>query len=466
MTNDRQVITVWVHHHGGSGTEPLMEQLTSRGIRLVERSPETERFGGLFIVDAIDTQALELLRAYSKGGRSRVFALGMGGELLRSEHLWAVLASGASDAGNWNSGLLKAEDLTERFRRWEDIETILRSPLVANNLVGSCSCWHMFLRRVIEAACYSCSSILLSGQSGTGKELLARLIHTLDRREDKGELIVLDCTTIQAELSGSEFFGHEKGSFTGAISRRDGAFALADKGTLFLDEISELPLPLQAKLLRVIQEGSYKRIGGNTWHETNFRLLCATNRDLDLLMEEGLFRRDLYYRIATWTANVPPLSDRREDIPELVRYFARQLCADGKDVCLDAPVEQYLFERVYHGNVRELRQVISRIMLRHVGGGAVTVGTLDPDDVPRGDAKHTSGTTGGLEDSVRQLLVKGTGLKEIGKMAENAALSIVLDEENGRLGDAAMRLGLTRRALELRRAGNGQRKPFKKNGGP
>src|SRR6185295_226461 len=147
-----------------------------------------------------------------------------------------------------------------------------------------------------------------------GKELLARVIHALDPRPDKGELVVLDCTTIVPELSGSEFFGHERGAYTGAVGPRDGAFALAHGGTLFLDEIGELPLALQAQLLRVVQEGTYKRVGGNAWHKASFRLVCATNRDLKEEVARGRFRGDLYHRLATNASRLPPLRDRVEDI--------------------------------------------------------------------------------------------------------------------------------------------------------
>src|SRR4029077_5747912 len=144
--------------------------------------------------------------------------------------------------------------------------------------------------------------------------IVARLIHLLDARPNKRDLVVLDCSTVVPELSGSEFFGHERGAFTGALTERHGAFALANGGTLFLDEIGELPLPLQAQLLRVVQEHSYKRIGGNKWHRTDFRLVCATNRDLLGLVCGGEFRADLYYRIASFVCKLPALRERAEDI--------------------------------------------------------------------------------------------------------------------------------------------------------
>src|SRR5262249_683962 len=149
------------------------------------------------------------------------------------------------------------------------------------------------------------------GESGTGKELIARLIHDLDSRPGKPPLVVVDCTTIVPGLSGSEFFGHERGAFTGAINTRDGAFALANGGTLFLDEIGELPQPMQAELLRVIQERKYKRVGSNAWQHTDFRLVSATNMDLESGVAKGAFRGDLYYRIAGWVCRTPPLRERK-----------------------------------------------------------------------------------------------------------------------------------------------------------
>src|SRR5262249_53288499 len=161
-----------------------------------------------------------------------------------------------------------------------EVREVLDSPLVRQNLVGESTAWKRFLSDVIEATLFSQASILLIGESGTGKELISRLIHTLDRRPDKKKLIIVDCTTIAPELSGSELFGHERGSYTKAIQSREGAVALANGGTLFLDEVGELPLNLQAELLRVLQEGTYKKVGSNSWQRSNFRLICATNKDL------------------------------------------------------------------------------------------------------------------------------------------------------------------------------------------
>ena len=224
-----------------------------------------------------------------------------------------------------------------------------------NVLVGKSARWRSVVRSVVEVAAFSQASVLITGESGTGKELVARLIHDLDRRRNKGEFVVVDCTTIVAELSGSELFGHERGAFTGAVSARDGAFAIANGGTLFLDEIGELPLPLQARLLRAVQEHTYKRVGSNTWHPTDFRLICATNRNL--MTPDGHFRADLYYRIAGWLCRTPPLRERKEDILHLARHFLAQLDAAKPALDSDEPVRRIPALARLPGNLRDLRRL-------------------------------------------------------------------------------------------------------------
>src|SRR5262249_42130067 len=157
---------------------------------------------------------------------------------------WKLLEAGATDVLNWDEISKPPSELAERFERWATIEQILHSPAVQDTLVGQSHTWIAVLRDVIEIAYFTESAILITGETGTGKELIAHLIHTLDRRPGKRDLVVLDCTTVVPELSGSEFFGHERGAFTHAVATREGAFALADGGTLFLDEVSELPSAL------------------------------------------------------------------------------------------------------------------------------------------------------------------------------------------------------------------------------
>jgi transcriptional regulator with GAF, ATPase, and Fis domain len=233
----------------------------------------------------------------------RVLALATAGSVLEAGDSWRLLHSGAAEALAWSEGQAKADDIKARLERWTAIDELVESRSVRELLVGYSPSWRTLMRRIVEAARFSRAPVLLTGESGTGKELLARVLHLLDerafsQRTNRHELVTLDCTTIVRELSGSELFGHERGAFTGAVGPREGAFALADGGTLFLDEIGELPLHLQAQLLRAVQEKTYKRVGGNVWQTTDFRLVCATNRDLADAATKGEFRLDLYYRIA------------------------------------------------------------------------------------------------------------------------------------------------------------------------
>ena len=279
---------------------------------------------------------------------------------------------------------------------------------------------------------------------------MCRLIHELDARTVKRDFVVLDCTTIVPELSGSEFFGHEKGSFTGAVAARNGAFALADEGTLFLDEVGELPLPLQAELLRVVQEHTYKRVGGSVWQTTNFRLVCATNRELERERDEGRFRADLFYRISGWTFHLPPLHERREDILPLVRHFLREYLSSSPE--LDDAVSQHLMRRTFRGNIRELRQICARIAHRHVGPGPITVGDLGSDLAGAVEVGEDDWCDQSFHRSIGKAVAMGVGLKEIGRMAEDVAVRLAVHSESGSLQHAARRLGVTDRALQLRRA--------------
>jgi transcriptional regulator with GAF, ATPase, and Fis domain len=264
-------------------------------------------------------------------------------------------------------------------------------------------------------------------------------------------LVVVDCTTIVPELAGSEFFGHERGAFTGAIAARDGAFALADGGTLFLDEVGDLPLGLQAQLLRVVQEGTYKRVGGNTWQRTNFRLVAATNKDLQQAVASGAFRRDLYYRIAGVTCQLPSLRERTDDILRLARHFMQQLRSDTEAIDLDDLVREYLLSRTYSGNVRDLKQLMTRIVYRHVGSGPITVGDIPEEERPAMESLHDRSDQL-FEQAIRRALVSGVGLKDISRAVTEAAIRIAVRDEEGNLQRAARKLGVTDRALQLRRA--------------
>jgi transcriptional regulator with GAF, ATPase, and Fis domain len=272
----------------------------------------------------------------------------------------------------------------------------------------------------------------------------------LDAKRSKHELIVLDCTTIVPDLSGSELFGHVKGAFTGAIAPRDGAFAQADGGTLFLDEVGELPAEQQVQLLRVLQEQTYKRVGSNKWHESDFRLICATNRNLESEIDQAHFRRDLFYRIASWVIRLPPLRERTSDIIPLVKYFMRQVRPDEKLLELDERVLTYFLNRNYPGNVRDLRNLAIRIATRHVGPGPITLGEIPADERPGPGVEDWPEVwcDATVEQAIQRALANGTKLKEVGRTVEEAAIRIAVEGENGNLQRAADMLGVSDRTLQ------------------
>jgi formate hydrogenlyase transcriptional activator len=208
------------------------------------------------------------------------------------------------------------------------------------------------------------STVLITGETGTGKELIVRAIHALSRRKDT-VLVKVNCAALPAGVIESELFGHEKGAFTGALTRKVGRFELANRGTLFLDEVGDLPLELQAKLLRVLQEGEFERVGGTQTLKVDVRLIAATNRDLERAVSEERFRADLYYRLNVFPIPLPPLRDRRQDIPRLARHFAMFYAAKmGKPVGpLSADVLDRLAAYGWPGNVRELQNVIERAVI-------------------------------------------------------------------------------------------------------
>ncbi|MBY4949716.1 sigma 54-interacting transcriptional regulator [Cupriavidus respiraculi] len=370
---------------------------------------------------------------------------------------WQLLKAGASELLCWHRSGAPAMDIAARLQRWEAVDRLMEQASVRDGLIGQGPRWRKILRQTVELAHFTHADLLVLGESGTGKELVARLVHALDARPGKGSLVTLDCTTIVPELSGSEFFGHERGAFTGAVQAREGAFAMAHNGTLFLDEVGELPLPLQGQLLRVVQEHVYKCVGGNTWHETDFRLVCATHRDLSEAVRRGEFRHDLYYRIASWTLHLPPLRERTQDIVEMARHFAAHFARNARpDGCapeFDEAVSQYLSRREYPGNVRELRQLVSRIMDRHLGAGPITAADVPEDDRPAAATPSQPWLDASFEQAIQRALSMGLGLKEIGRAAEQIAVDIAVHEANGSLRRAADRLGVTDRALQMRRAG-------------
>ncbi|HEU5473662.1 MAG TPA: sigma 54-interacting transcriptional regulator [Actinophytocola sp.] len=364
---------------------------------------------------------------------------------------WELLDAGAADVLAWgDDGIEAMRSVAARVYRWHEVDRLATTEPVSSRVIGHSSAWLTALRWLVEIARFSDASVLLTGESGTGKELAARLVHGLDTKRNKGKFVVVDCTTIVETLSGPELFGHERGAFTGADTARRGAFAEADGGVLFLDEIGELPPRLQPELLRVLQEKSFKALGSQRWQRTDFRLVCATNRNLVTLERSGAFRRDLLYRLSAATVQLPSLAERVADIPLLARHFLSQLVgAEAPD--FDPAVERLLLTRSYPGNVRELRQLVTQIAIRHVGGPLITVGTV-PDGARHPEPRSPTRSSARLADSVRDALHDGLDLRALKATVADLAVSIAVAEAGGNLVQAAKRLGVTARALQLRRA--------------
>jgi transcriptional regulator with GAF, ATPase, and Fis domain len=391
------------------------------GIRLRrhDRNPERPR-NGLLVFAGSPAAAADSIHNVADGGSERILAVSTSEQTLGDES-WELLRAGASDVFSWSDPEDSARQVAERLRRWQTIDELVDSRHVQDHLVGDSPAWQAVLRDAVEVARFTDASVLITGESGTGKERVAQLIHELDARPNKKRLVVLDCSTVVPSLSGSEFFGHEKGAFTGASAVRQGAFELADGGTLFLDEVGELSVPLQAELLRVIQEGTFKRVGSNTWRKSAFRLVCATNRDLAAEQARGAFRNDFYYRIAGCTLRLPSLRERAEDILPLFRHFFRQAHPDREPPELEDAVRDLLVNRDYPGNVRDLRSLVLRIVHRYLGTGFVTVGDIPDDERPDPEPPVAAWCGHEFEESIRRGLAQGAGLDEITAAAADVA---------------------------------------------
>jgi formate hydrogenlyase transcriptional activator len=260
----------------------------------------------------------------------------------------------------------------------------------------------------IEMVAPTDSTVLIHGETGTGKELIARAIHNLSSRCGRS-FIKLNCAAIPLDLLESELFGHEKGAFTGAIAQKIGRFEIADKGTLFLDEVGDIPPQLQPKLLRVLQEQEFERLGSTRTHQVNVRLVAATNRDLVGMVKQGDFRSDLYYRLNVFPVLLPPLRERREDIPALVNHFVEHCSRRMNRRIEEIPQEtmEALSSYYWPGNIRELQNLIERAVILCSDG-------VLPNPLPRPTTEHAifsaeavvSSSPITLRDSERNLILK------------------------------------------------------------
>ncbi|MFZ0286594.1 MAG: sigma-54 dependent transcriptional regulator, partial [Terriglobales bacterium] len=271
--------------------------------------------------------------------------------------------------------LLTVENVL-KLKQLEAENRQLRQRLGKHEMVWSGQVMRKVIAQV-ERVAASETRVCILGETGTGKELVARTLHEHSPRA-KGPFVTLNCAAVPAELIESELFGHEKGSFTGAAARHVGKFEQAQQGTIFLDEIGDMPAPMQAKLLRVLEEGEIERVGGDKAIAVDVRVLVATHRNLEALVRDGKFRQDLFHRVFVFPLALPPLRERRDDIPVLVAHFAAQVSSQNnwKPIAFAPEAIAKLSEHSWPGNVRELRNVVERVMLLAADEG-VTGETVD-----------------------------------------------------------------------------------------
>jgi PAS domain S-box-containing protein len=350
-----------------------------------------------FLSDSSRDKLRTLLRelASHPGGRRYLWipgGLNMRGADGREFPVEATLSCSEGPHGLFYTLILR--DVNERIEAERRIRTLtdqteylreeLRSLAGSGEIVGRSESLMRALQDVQQVAPAD-STVLIHGETGTGKELFAHAIHAASARA-QSPLIKVNCAAIPAQLMESEFFGHERGAFTGATARREGRFALADGGTIFLDEVGELPLELQAKLLRVLQEGEFEPVGSSRTRKVNVRILAATNRNLLRLVKEGGFREDLYYRLNVFPVFVPPLRERREDVVQLADAFAQRFAKRMARTIHPITPDQGLRLQAYPwpGNVRELQNVIERAVITSRDGQLNLDRALpDVEPVPR-----------------------------------------------------------------------------------
>lgn len=345
--------------------------------------------------------------------------------------------------------LLLTVDNVLKLQRLESENRLLRQRLGKHEIVWKGEAMRRVMAQ-LERVAASESRVCILGETGTGKELVARTIHERSARA-AGPFVTLNCAAVPAELIESELFGHEKGSFTGASGRHIGKFEQADQGTIFLDEIGDMPLNMQAKLLRVLEEGEVERIGGDKPIPVNVRVVVATHRNLEARVRDEKFRQDLFHRIYVFPLALPPLRDRREDIPTLVQHFGEQVCAQNgwKPVPFSGDAMETLQAYSWPGNVRELRNMVERLMLLATDGKVdlSTVQMALPKSSATGLPSPAETVSGPLSDRV-QSFEREVILQELKRSHHNMSLAAKnLGLERSHLYKKAEQLGIDLRAL-------------------
>ena len=339
-----------------------------------------------------------------------------------------------SGHGDEKSESIKGDEIqrfTQVFKKVTDVLSKVDARQLFPEVIGESMAMRGVMSQIIKVAPTD-STVLILGDSGTGKELVATSIYEHSLRCDK-PFVKINCVAIPGELLESELFGHEKGAFTGATSRKPGKFEIADKGTIFLDEIGDMPLNLQAKLLRVLQEREFDRVGGNKPIKVDVRFIAASNKDLEKMVEQGLFREDLYYRLNVFSLRLPQLSERKEDIPLLVDNFLKKSPKSAKIYSMSL---QMLMNYSWPGNIRELQNTIERAAVL-CDKGIIEVRHL-PENIIDGLGDHfleesTESSSSSIDDQLREI--------------EKGMIIEALRKTEGVQAKAAEILGINQRSL-------------------
>jgi Nif-specific regulatory protein len=399
----------------------LLAQAT--GDRVAVLAVDVLKTPGLGEAESVQAERLRSLLAIPLAGREGILGLLYadiagtrdGGARFDEGHL-ALLAAAARTAAQALGNVRRLEWLESERRRLDSA--------LAHDMVGESPRMKEVVRLLARVA-PTASTVLLRGESGTGKELAARALHDGSPRSGR-PFVAINCATLSETLLESELFGHEKGAFTGAVERKTGKLEVADTGTVFLDEVGEIPLPLQAKLLRVLEEREFERVGGTRPIRVDVRLVAATHRDLEKAIREGTFRADLYYRLSVITLTLPPLRERRDDIPLLASSFAARVARDlGKPVAGFSPeARACLLRYPWPGNVRELKNAVERAVV--LGEGELIVPEDLPEAVIESAAARTAHETAAIpryhaavNDHKRRLILDA--IKEAGGNISRAA---------------------------------------------
>ncbi len=341
--------------------------------------------------------------------------------------------------------LLVSVENALRFAQLKAEHADLKSELQASSDLVGVGDGIAEVRRMIAKVAPSEGRVLILGENGTGKELAANAIHAGSART-AGPFIKVNCGSIPLELIESELFGHEKGAFTGAVAQRRGKFELAHKGTLFLDEIGDMPMPMQVKLLRVLQEGSFERVGGSRTIEVDVRVIAATHRDLTVMVSRGEFREDLFYRINVVSVTVPPLRARKEDIPAITDALLQRAAKKNgrRSVRIDEAAKALIARHDFPGNVRELGNVIERLLILCEGTRitAEDVARVLPSTTPSTTARAVGAEAG--KSTAQHLFSPGVTFRDLSQRAERQIMAEAIASFDGNKSAAARALGMER----------------------